>query len=66
MGSLGLESVLIGDVVDGVGDTIIGHEGEGSTDGEALVLGSNVVQLTFGLSLLAVASLPAVKKVRIS
>jgi len=48
MGTLGLETVLIGDVVDGVGDTIIGHEGEGSTDGEALVLvWHNSIQLNF-------------------
>jgi len=37
MGTLGLESVLIGDVGDGVGDTIRAHIGVGSLDGEGLV-----------------------------
>jgi len=66
MGTLGLESVLIGDVGDLVGDTIITNEAVGSLDGDGLVLGSNVLQLTSSISGLAIASLPAMKKVSIS
>jgi len=66
MSSLGLESVLIGDVGDFVGDTIITNEAVGSLDGDGLVLGSNVLQLTSSISGLAIASLPAMKKVSIS
>jgi len=57
MGTLGLESVLVGDVVDGVGDTIIGHEGVGAADHDGLLLGAHVLQLTLLLVLLAIAGL---------
>jgi len=60
MGTLGLESVLIGDVVDSVGDTIIAQEGERSTDGDGLILGSGVYQMTRLLLLRSIAGLHTV------
>lgn len=57
MSSLGLESVLVGDVVDGVGLAVIGNEGVGSTDDNGLLLGADVLQLALLLVLLAIAGL---------
>ncbi|KRK01272.1 uncharacterized protein Dyak_GE28983 [Drosophila yakuba] len=60
MGTLGLESVLIGDVVDGVGLAIIGHKGEGTLDGEGLQFRASVLQLTLLLSSNTIAGLETV------
>jgi len=57
MGTLGLESVLVSDVVDRVGLAIIGHEGVGSADHDGLLFGADVLELTLLLVLLAVAGL---------
>jgi len=66
MGTLGLESVLIGDVGDGVGDTIIAHVGVGSLDGKGLMIGASILQHSLSLSLLAIACFPADEEERIS
>jgi len=66
MGTLGLESVLIGDVGDSVGDTIRTHIGVGSLDGEGLMIGASILQHSLSLSLLAIASFPADEEDRIS
>ncbi|KAI8040331.1 hypothetical protein M5D96_006271 [Drosophila gunungcola] len=58
MGSLGLESVLIGDVGDG--ELLAGlliHPGVRSVDDGGLVLGTNVLQVTLLVDLGAVAGL---------
>lgn len=59
MGTLWLESVLIGNVVHGVGNTVIAHEGVGSLDSQGLVVASSVVEDASCLSLLAIACLIA-------
>jgi len=64
MGTLGLESVLIGDVVDFVGLAIIGNEAEGSLDSKGLVVGVRVLQLSLSVSRLAIAGLEANTKVQ--
>jgi len=66
MSTLGLESVLIGDVVDLVGLAIISNEAVGSTHRDSLVLSSNVVQLTYSLSSLSIGGFPAKKEVSVS
>ena len=44
MGALGLETVLVGDVLDGVDDAVSAGVGELAADFESFVLGSKVLQ----------------------
>jgi hypothetical protein len=45
MVALGLETVLVGDVVEGVFLSVSGNPSDGSTDDQSLLLGSNVLKL---------------------
>jgi hypothetical protein len=57
MGTLRLEPVLVGDVRDGVGDSVESHERELSLDGHDLVLGARVLELALFLGGSSVAGL---------
>ena len=46
MSTLGLETVLIGNIVDGVGLTIITNILELASDGDGFIFAANVLQLT--------------------
>lgn len=60
MGTLGLEAILIGDVVDGVDLSVIGGEGVRAAHSDSLVLGTGVLQGTLFVVPLAITGLPAV------
>lgn len=60
MGTLGLVTILIGDVVDGVHLSVIGGEGERATHSDSLVLRAGVLQGTLLVVPLAITGLPAV------
>lgn len=62
MGALGLEAVLVGDVVDGVGLAIISHEGVGAADHDGLLLGADVLQLSLLLVLFSIAGLQTARR----
>lgn len=62
MSTLGLETVLIGDVSDGVGDAILTDERELSTDSDSFVLGTGVPQFTLFLSGSTIAGLITVSR----
>ena len=51
MSTLRLETVLIGDIVDGVGLTIISNKGEATLDGDGFIFSSDIFQFTFFLML---------------
>lgn len=59
MGTLGLEAVLIGQVLNAVGLTIVTDIGIGSADNNSFVIGAHVLQLAFLLMRLSVARLHA-------
>lgn len=65
MGTLGLVSVLVGGVGDGVSLAIIGHKGIGTLDVESLLISSNVLQLSGGLSRGSIAGLVANQEQRV-
>lgn len=48
VGALGLEAEFIGDVGDGVGDTVVADVGVLAADLDGLTFGAQVLQLTFG------------------
>src|SRR5512143_1428640 len=50
MGTLGLETVFISNIVDGVGLTIISNEGERALDDDGFFISTNVLQLTLSFS----------------
>ena len=55
MGALGLESVFVGDVGDGVGHAVFTNEAEGSTDAEDSILNSSGLNLGGLVALWSVA-----------
>lgn len=59
MGALRLETVLIGQVVDGVGLAIVADIGVGAAHHQGLVVSAHVLQLALLLVRLAVARLHA-------
>jgi len=50
MVTLGLETVLIGNIVQGVGLAIGSHPADGSTDAEGFLVGAGVLQLSLLLA----------------
>lgn len=62
MGTLRLESVLVGDVVDGVHLTIITGERVRATDDQGLHIIAQLLQLRLLLALVAIAGLEAVER----
>lgn len=61
MVALGLEAVLVGDVVEGVGLSVGRHPADGSADAERLLVGAGVLKLGLLLAGDSIARLIAVK-----
>lgn len=55
-----LETVLISNIVDGVGHTIVTDIAERSGDGDALIIGTDILQLAGFLRLNVVVGLEAI------
>lgn len=62
MGTLGLESVLVGDVVHGVDLSVSAGEGVRSTDNQSLNIIGQLLQLSLFLAGLSIAGLEAVSE----
>lgn len=62
MGTLGLESVLVGDVVYGVNLSVSAGEGVRSTDNQSLDIIGQLLQLSLFLAGLSITGLEAVSE----